>query len=780
VASAHLEGILLGIALACVVFVAARRSLAAAFAGLVAAQVASNSSIPWLKVRFLDARWGALAALALAALPVLRRGLPRTPWLASLALLPVFGFVSAAWSVDPRLSVERSVSFGALLVVVVAVGLACVSDEREQHLLLDGVAVLVVAVALASLAALALGDGTYNRQLRGIFENANGLGLFFGLAYPFLARWLVRRGLGGGRFVLVALCVAVGLASHSRSGLLATIVASVWFEWASNRNRWFFAAVVVAAVALGAGLVGGALHSSRSSSPPPLAVRALVLVVPPPTPDVTEASQSMSFAERLTGSRSDAWRAAIHLFDNRPTLGYGFGTGDQLFARYHVRFALFQGANPNDAYLQLLLEVGVVGCLVFLVPLGAAVGAAVRDRRAGSFGSSVGGGVLFAGLATAIVESIFTSAGAPWESFLWLGATLAVLRPQAAPVAARTSSRARRLWSAAASRPALAGGAGVLVVAAAITGILVARAHREPPVPPEAVRARTLAAKVCAGCAVVAQRRVVPGFWWVELHRAAARRAVCYAVDVELYRRALRDAVRAASCAALPLARQHMLSMGFVREEPPYFGPPGANPSGFEPALFERVAHDLGIGIVRWQASPRQTVPPRGDLVVHVAYRGDPAALPANEIAYYALYAEVVARRGTAASRLRRVADLRRLRVGLWDTVTPSFARSMGVAGRDVHTFADPVEALAALEAGRVDVLVGMQPDSASLVARTRGLVAVGLLPPRRFYVVRFPKRSALQRRVAAALRRLDATGVTARLVVETLGRLPAVRRLRA
>jgi O-antigen ligase len=128
--------------------------------------------------------------------------------------------------------------------------------------------------------------------------------------------------------------------------------------------------------------------------------------------------------ERATGGRSEAWRATLRFVRSKPLLGYGFGTGDRIFGLYpsRVHFIWYEGSDPASAYLRLLLELGVLG-LVVLVPL---LGAAVLGVRLLVSGRSLEGSscalVLLAGLAVGLVESIFTTAGAPWAPLLWAAA----------------------------------------------------------------------------------------------------------------------------------------------------------------------------------------------------------------------------------------------------------------------------------------------------------------------------------------------------------------------
>src|SRR5207245_2216858 len=112
-----------------------------------------------------------------------------------------------------------------------------------------------------------------------------------------------------------------------------------------------------------------------------------------------------SLLSRLTGARSETWPVAWRFIRVRPVQGYGFGTGDRLFGLYpsRVHFVFFEGANPSDGYLQLAMELGIVGGLLFLFPIFVAARYAVRalSREDGEGARAAFAAVFFASLAVA-------------------------------------------------------------------------------------------------------------------------------------------------------------------------------------------------------------------------------------------------------------------------------------------------------------------------------------------------------------------------------------------
>jgi hypothetical protein len=71
-------------------------------------------------------------------------------------------------------------------------------------------------------------------------------------------------------------------------------------------------------------------------------------------------------------SRTVKWRMGLEYFLERPLQGFGFGTEDQIFAYHGVDEMSYNrtGSYIHSSYLGLVLQVGLVGALLFYVPLG--------------------------------------------------------------------------------------------------------------------------------------------------------------------------------------------------------------------------------------------------------------------------------------------------------------------------------------------------------------------------------------------------------------------------
>ena len=375
------------VATAAVVFAIARRSLAYGLVPTLLALVAANGSVTWLKEPFLTARWGAFGALAAVAFLHLTR--LRRPVAADAvpAAALAFAALSTAWSIDSWLTAQRAVTFGVLLFVVYALtrGAGDPAGDRERIVRAGAAASACVAIASVLVWIVEPSRGVQFDEVRGVFESPNGLGLFLALTYPFVLATVEPRARGRPWTALVVLPFAVlVMLSLSRSGLLALVAGISAYELVRRHwGRWGVHAIAVAAVV--------ALFTVWHPLPPP----------PPGAfgdPRTSVGARTGLFGgdlalgttrlDAILGGRLEAWAATNTLVSERPLAGFGFGTGDRVFARRPdvATFRYFQGANPNNGYLHTLLELGVAGALLVFGALVLSLAGALRLARAGPRG----------------------------------------------------------------------------------------------------------------------------------------------------------------------------------------------------------------------------------------------------------------------------------------------------------------------------------------------------------------------------------------------------------
>jgi hypothetical protein len=425
------------------------RAVPAAVACTVVTFAFGSSSVEWLKRLGLDLRWVALFVLLLCvtALFLLQVAWSRAEPFVLAAWLVLLAALSAAWSVDPGLTLERTASLGVLFVTAFLLATSAASLALIERVL---VALLVgaVVVALLGLLLLAVDRGAALQpssagvpsRFRGLGEDSDTTALLFAVVLP-IAAWGVARGgrphrrvAAAAAFLLLAGSIVGALSRGALAGgflgvlLVALAAPRAW----ATRVGYVAAAVALAGLCFGLTTIPSP-SAQTAPSPPSRASSA----VGGSAPRFVDANAAFPLDEDIgsplpgargsaeEGGRLAAWEGALEQAGDRPAGGYGFGTEDRVFVD---RYAAFSGSTVHDTYLGLLLQLGAVGLASFLVLMllwSARAGRAYfrlaeRDRLA----LVACGGMVVAGLATAVVQSSLTSVGNIASLSFWIGAFL--------------------------------------------------------------------------------------------------------------------------------------------------------------------------------------------------------------------------------------------------------------------------------------------------------------------------------------------------------------------
>lgn len=411
----------LGVALACLPLSLRRWSWVVA--ALVAAYAATWSWIDDVKDAANPVYWGLLLAVVVGGLSQAWRSRRVRVWLLATAIAAAGLALTAVWSIAPRTTLrDLLVGFApvtavaSLVAVRAAVDVSAVTDLAIAFALLGPIAVAVSLLA----AALGAEVGDQLGGVSGVFNGPNYLGALVALTLPFL---LAARPVVTSPAMMLAVCGGFSLlvaVSGARAALVGVLAGSFVVVLGASRRR------ILVAGAAACILAASALVAVWSPSLP---------TIGEPTGLVGEAGGSaggnisgqrgrtaeQSRVGALLGGRDEAWREGAALVGRRPVLGNGFGTGELLYEHYGVRgrFHSFVGvisprANQHDSYLQAVLELGVVGALLFLAPLAAAafLGGRQTLRRRASTAEVAFTGSLVAGLCIAVFESSLTETGA--------------------------------------------------------------------------------------------------------------------------------------------------------------------------------------------------------------------------------------------------------------------------------------------------------------------------------------------------------------------------------
>jgi len=414
----------------------------------VVAFAAGSSSLPRVTSAAHAARWGVLVALlVVAALWALPRPAPRRDSAVAAACLVGLALLSASWSVERRITVERAFTLALLFCTCLLLASAVRGRVDRARALLAGLLGGAAVVGLVGLVLLgadhsaAVEAASYEApaRFRGFGQDPNTVALLFGVAAP-LALWGVierrRRLLAA---AVLALLVGEIVASGSRGGLLAAAAGCavvVAARAGSTRQLAAGLAAVVALTAAGAGIQSVPKPSAHASATPAAPSQAapkpragyldaeasypLDADIGRPLPGGGEPSVRRSF---FGGSgRLDAWRGALHQAALRPVTGHGFGTEQDVFVD---RYYSFVGGLPENSYIGLALQLGLAGlaALAGLVAVLAAAGLRAL-RGPGRTLAAAGLGVLAAGLVAALFQSYLYSVGNIATATLWIPAFL--------------------------------------------------------------------------------------------------------------------------------------------------------------------------------------------------------------------------------------------------------------------------------------------------------------------------------------------------------------------
>ncbi|MDX6537408.1 MAG: O-Antigen ligase [Gaiellales bacterium] len=397
-------------------------------------------------------RWVALfllGATAAALALVSRHGRPGRllAHLAAVALgLGALAIVSAGYSIEPRLSLERGVSFLFAVSTASLLGYAAEVRPGLTRLLLAGALAGTIAAAAGGLLvyAFAPSDAVQHAlpdvppRWRGLGENPNTISLLAAVGIGGAAWFAATSDRWRAIWVAGAAGLAVTiLASGSRGAFVAGVGGMVVVAATlppRRRRRLGLTAATIAVAAIGVVAVDaiakpGKFAAAAQSSPPTTKPSgsgsgagsgAGSGNAGPPAPP------ARTFTSVGSSGRIDAWRLAFHIGNGRPALGYGFGTEETVFGP--SRFQNFQGRRPENSFLGLYLQLGAAGVLLlFGALLAIAVSVFVAFRQRVSEAPALAG-VLVGAAALLFVQSYVYSVGNVATMIFWISAMLMAAR----------------------------------------------------------------------------------------------------------------------------------------------------------------------------------------------------------------------------------------------------------------------------------------------------------------------------------------------------------------
>lgn len=279
-----------------------------------------------------------------------------------LVMLLAYVVVSCMWSQAPALSVARAVTLTAAAVAAVYS-----ASRFEPHELFGAVAAASVALVILNLSFLlllpeqAVMEGYHEGAWRGIFGQKNSLARVMALAVPILLIGIRAR-----KHILIYGLGAVGagallLGTRSATGLAVTVALVIGLpliRWVRVRKE------LVVPLAIVATITGAAVVT--------VLIKNLAAII-----------QALGRDPTLTG-RTYVWHHVVSAIMERPVQGYGYG-GFWLGWEGPSRSIWAAGDwSPNDShngFLDLLLDLGLIGGVLFLIHLTWTGALAIRAYR---------------------------------------------------------------------------------------------------------------------------------------------------------------------------------------------------------------------------------------------------------------------------------------------------------------------------------------------------------------------------------------------------------------
>jgi len=256
-----------------------------------------------------------------------------------------YAFMSMAYSPYPRLTLERSTTILLLYISVFWIIWKYAYHEGPEKV----VSLILWVMWIIFIASyLAIFIGPYrpflNGRFMGVFANPNGMGVVSALILP-LSFWkFLDTGRKSALFLFLLILLSL-LLCGARSSINATLFALGYFIYVRSKKNNPFAFFATISFIL-----------------------ILIWIVETLAKEFFKAYIRLESLPVLSG-RLEAWKAAVSLIMDKPLFGYGFGVEDKLFGLKKIMFRVHSGAYAHNSFLGMLLQLGLLGLIIFFVPL---------------------------------------------------------------------------------------------------------------------------------------------------------------------------------------------------------------------------------------------------------------------------------------------------------------------------------------------------------------------------------------------------------------------------
>jgi exopolysaccharide production protein ExoQ len=320
--------------------------------------------------------------------------------------------VSATWVYDSTLFVNKSERFLIPAFIFLAIGSVVPAELivrgflHGYYTLLGYIVFTLVTDPSARVQAATANEGALPGW-HGPFVHKNSMSTLLVVGAVFLLAFETRRRVRWGAFGVIAVLLIGSRSGTGLAGIIFVITAWHWLRTFVKQQRRMTAPFVFFSVA-------GLLVSMV------VGLSTLPIILAAYGKDTT-----------FTG-RTNIWSGVLWAVEKRPLVGYGYG-GVWVSENVEPTFSMmrrigFRAFHAHNGVLDVILQVGVIGVILFFCLFVPTLLSAMRLARRGS---GVGTAIVVAGLAIAVMslsESLFLG---PWIPFICLcrGMTLREEQP---------------------------------------------------------------------------------------------------------------------------------------------------------------------------------------------------------------------------------------------------------------------------------------------------------------------------------------------------------------
>ena len=270
----------------------------------------------------------------------------------AVVIFPLWALTSSIWSEQPELTLWRSAIYCAL--VFLAFAIAALDDRAFVRMVLLAT---VLAVTASVIVVVARPDLSFNHEIdwQGVYTNPNSLGPIAALALIAGIGWWGELPTASTRVVMAAALGVVGLTLYQTS----------------SRTSWFALAI---AIGVATSVTDTRLLRARIGARRAAAVAAPVITL---GAAAVAGVLAVRWDEPTFSQRRTMWSGSWEFIDDRWAQGYGFFSFFEVPGRATAA-PFFDRGSAHSSFVEVLLGLGVVGLVLFVVVVVAALTNSIR------------------------------------------------------------------------------------------------------------------------------------------------------------------------------------------------------------------------------------------------------------------------------------------------------------------------------------------------------------------------------------------------------------------